>query len=82
MVLLCANHTQTSRCKNATFCKDARGTKEGYEELFEFLQAHFAITFQLWQSIQIYKLMFACVLLHIMVIEDEKDSNLESVKKS
>jgi hypothetical protein len=49
MVLLCANHTQTSRCKNATFCKDARGTKEGYGELFEFLQAHFAITYQLWQ---------------------------------
>jgi hypothetical protein len=49
MVLLCANHTQTSRCKNATFCKDAKGTKEGYGEVFEVLQAHFAITFQLWQ---------------------------------
>ncbi len=32
--------------------------------------------------IQIYKVMFACVLLHIMVIEYEEDSNLESIKKS
>jgi hypothetical protein len=32
--------------------------------------------------IQIYKVMFACVRLHIMVIEDEEDSNIEFVKKS
>jgi hypothetical protein len=29
--------------------QDAKGTKEGYGKVFEVLQAHFAITFQLWQ---------------------------------
>jgi hypothetical protein len=47
---------------------------------FGVLQAHFAIiqnSCRLWQTYTIYEVMFACVILHNMIIEDERANHLE-----
>jgi hypothetical protein len=47
---------------------------------FGVLQAHFVIiqnSCRLWKIDTIYEVMFACVILHNMIIEDERANHLE-----
>ncbi len=53
--------------------------KKDVERCFEVLQAYFAIIqnpCRLWQMDTIYEMMVICVILHNMIIEDEKDNHL------
>jgi hypothetical protein len=54
--------------------------KDVSRRCFGILQAHFAIiqnSCRLWQIDTIYEVMFACAILHNMIIEDERDNHLE-----
>jgi hypothetical protein len=54
--------------------------KDNINKCFKVLQAHFAIIqnpCRLWQMDTIYEVMVAYVIIHSMIIEDEKDNHLE-----
>ncbi len=54
--------------------------KNDVERCFEVLQACFALIqnpCRLWQMDTIYEVMVICVIIHNMIIEDEKDNHLK-----
>jgi hypothetical protein len=62
------------------FAKIQKGVKKDVERCFEVLQARFAIiqnSCRLWQMDTIYEVMVICVIIHNMIIEDEKDNHLK-----
>jgi hypothetical protein len=67
--------------KRQHFVKIQEGVKKDVlRRFFGILQACFAIiqnSCRLWQIDTNYELMFACAILHNMIIEDERDNHLE-----
>jgi hypothetical protein len=56
--------------------------KKDVERCFEVLQARFAIIqnpYRLWKMDTIYEVMVICVILHNMIIENEKDNHLKAL---
>jgi len=54
--------------------------KKDIEICFNILQAHFATiqnSYRLWHMDIIYEVIVACVILHSMLIEDDKNNHLE-----
>ncbi len=63
MVLLCANHTRTSRCKKIKIAKMQERARKDVEQCFGVLQAHFGIIqnpYRLWQMDTIYEIDYLC----------------------
>ncbi len=59
-----------------------KGARKDVECCFGVLQFHFGIIqnpFRLWQMDVIYEIMTTYVILHNIIIEDERDKNFESL---
>lgn len=62
--------------KDKLFAQHQEGARKDVERAFGVLQARFNIVrrpAQLWQRIAIGKIMEACVILHNMIVEDERE---------
>ena len=63
--------------KNSLFAKTQEAVRKDVERAFGVLQARFAVvknTSKLWDKDKIANIMRACIILHNMIIEDERDS--------
>jgi hypothetical protein len=64
----------------AEFAKAQEAAYKDIDSAFGVLQARFAIVrgpSRFWDKATLYDIMTTCVILHNMIIEDEKDLNLE-----
>lgn len=63
--------------KTKLFAKMQEGARKDVEHAFGVLQSRFAIVrgpVNLWYRQDIADIMYACVILHNMIVEDERDS--------
>jgi hypothetical protein len=63
--------------KDALFAQKQEGARKDVERAFGVLQAHFAILrspARMWQVQLMAEIMYACIILHNMIVEDERDS--------
>ena len=63
--------------KDALFAQKQEGARKDVERAFGVLQARFAILrspARMWQVRLMAEIMYACIILHNMVVEDERDS--------
>ena len=68
--------------KTTWFAKKKEGALKDSERCFGVLQQRWRIIRQssmFWQEETIYDIMYAYIILHNMIIEDEKDHNLPHV---
>ncbi|XP_033137028.1 uncharacterized protein LOC103841276 isoform X2 [Brassica rapa] len=66
--------------KASLFATYQEGVRKDVERAFGVLQARFAIVKNpalLWDKIKIGKIMRACIILHNMIVEDERDGNTQ-----
>uniref|UniRef100_A0A0D3C0K3 DDE Tnp4 domain-containing protein n=1 Tax=Brassica oleracea var. oleracea TaxID=109376 RepID=A0A0D3C0K3_BRAOL len=66
--------------KNTCFAKNQEGVRKDVERAFGVLQARFAIVrnpSNLWDKIKKANIMRACIILHNMIVEDERDSHTQ-----
>ncbi|XP_075658840.1 uncharacterized protein LOC142628678 [Castanea sativa] len=64
--------------KNSLFAKTQESTRKDVKRAFGMLQARFAIVHgpaHLWRTEALDYIMNACIILHNMIIEDERDAN-------
>ena len=64
--------------KASLFATHQEGVRKDVERAFGVLQAQFAIVKNpalLWDKIKIGKIMRACIILHNMIVEDERDGH-------
>ena len=64
--------------KNSLFATTQESTRKNIERAFGVLQARFAIVrgpARLWRTKALDYIMKACIILHNMIIEDERDAN-------
>ncbi|XP_048606696.1 putative nuclease HARBI1 [Brassica napus] len=62
--------------KSALFAKQQEAVRKDVERAFGVLQARFAIVKNpalFWDKVKIGKIMRACIILHNMIVEDERD---------
>ncbi|CAN6304181.1 unnamed protein product [Urochloa humidicola] len=62
--------------KHKLFAEYQEGTRKDVERAFGVLQSRFTIVrrpARLWKRKSIGRIMMACVILHSMIVEDEKD---------
>ena len=63
--------------KNSLFAKTQEAVRKDVERVFGVLQARFAVVkspSNLWDKNKIANIMRACIILHNMIVEDERDS--------
>ena len=63
--------------KNSLFAKTQEAVRKDVERAFGVLQARFAVvknTSKLWDKDKIANIMRACIILHNMIVEDERSS--------
>jgi hypothetical protein len=79
--LLRANHSFSRRRKKGLLQQDARVHEEDVEWYFGILQGRFGIIAhpsKLWSSTIMANIMYACIIMHNMIFEDESSKeNLE-----
>jgi hypothetical protein len=63
--------------KHKLFAKFQEGARKDVERAFGVLQSRFSIVrrARLWKRKSIARIMLACVILHNMIVEDEKDDD-------
>ena len=66
--------------KNSLFAKTQKAVRKDVERVFRVLQARFAVVrnpSNLWDKSKIANIMRACLILHNMIVEDERDSHTQ-----
>ena len=76
MVNICEDNPKATRSKRKIICKSSEAYRKDVERAFGVLQARFAIVcgparFFYHETLQ--DIMKACIILHNMIIEDERD---------
>jgi hypothetical protein len=63
--------------KDKLYAEHQEGARKDVERAFGVLQARFAIIrnpSRMWQMNSLAEIMYACIILHNMIVEDERDS--------
>jgi hypothetical protein len=63
--------------KDKLYAEHQEGARKDVERAFGVLQARFAIIrnpSRMWQMNSLAEIMYACIILHNMTLEDERDS--------
>ncbi|XP_020266390.1 uncharacterized protein LOC109841871 [Asparagus officinalis] len=69
--------------KHRHFAKEQEGARKGVEHAFGVLQSRFAIVrnpARLWDKDNLKHIMMACIIMHNMIVEDERDEH-ECIRK-
>ena len=78
MVYFCKDNLAPKGRKRSLFATTQESTRKDVERAFGVLQAQFAIVrglAHLWRIETLDYIMKACIILHDMIIEDERDAN-------
>ena len=78
MVYFCKDNLAPKGRKRSLFATTQESTRKDVERAFGVLQAQFAIVrglAHLWSIETLDYIMKACIILHDMIIEDERDAN-------
>jgi hypothetical protein len=70
------DYTTSSKDKQKLFAKFQEGVRKDEDRAFEVLQSRFTIVHRLahlWKRKSVDRIMLACVILHNMIVEDERD---------
>jgi hypothetical protein len=73
----CINLFVLNAAKTKIFAERQEGARKDVERAFGVLQARFAILrspARMWQVQSLAKIMYACIILHNMIVEDERDT--------
>ena len=71
--------TQSVRTEATEICPNARECKNDVERVFDVLQFQWGIAQNpalTWSTQKLWEAMTACVIMHKMIVEDERDDSI------